>query len=311
MSIESLIASGEYLPESTCIPPWMHLPLSSSYQILEDNKCIPIDDYWSNMFEEYTNNSYQKPNDHKYYEYLKNANLGTYTKLDKLKYLDLDVCYYRSKLGIDMIFFIDNSLFDNNPKILGYLFPYDIFTEQSISSEESYVKFINELFDKTFNDQLFNDQQMILFNNEQINLYNDELFNDQQMNRFNDEQMDQFNYKQDKHLILISNVFSIIFEDVTNKYIANKESNLIQRDFSDGIFTGNPDKIIPGEHYKVIIEGGGSVRAYYYKSLSGIEMLIFQLSQNLTSFTGYEFPHYKFRDYDEDNERCKEIGRNW
>lgn len=310
MSIESLIASGEYLPESSCIPPWMYLPLSS-YKILEDNKFIPIDDYWSNMFEEYTNNLDQKSNNHKYYEYLKNANLGTYTQLDKLKYLDLNVCYYRSKLGIDMIFFIDNSLFDNNPKILGYLFPYDMFTEQSILSEESYMRFINEIFDNKFNDQLFNDQQMNLFNVEQINQ-----FNDDQTNTINEEQMNRFNEEQNKHLILISNIFSIIFEDVTNKYIANKKSNLYQRDFRDGIFTGNPDRIIPGEHYKVILEGGGSVRGYYYKSFSGIEMLIFQSSKDLTSFTGYEFPHYKFTDYDdnacysEQIERCKEFGKN-
>ena len=98
--------------------------------------------------------------------------------------------------------------------------------------------------------------------------------------------------------------YSTEFENVTAVYIAQQElimthqgleAPVLYRDFRSGYYTGDLSTIQPGQYTPVTINGGGYVNTYYYKSLSGIEMIIFISHYNgEIIYSGYRFPHHKF-----------------
>jgi hypothetical protein len=101
--------------------------------------------------------------------------------------------------------------------------------------------------------------------------------------------------------------YSATFENVTAIYIAEQESAIVHqglevpvlyRDFRSGYYSGDLSTIQPGQYTQVTISGEGYVNTYYYKSLSGIEMIIFISHCNgEILYSGYRFPHHKFNNY--------------
>ena len=88
--------------------------------------------------------------------------------------------------------------------------------------------------------------------------------------------------------------YSTEFENVTTAYMA-QQVPILCRDFNYGYYYQDLSTIQLGRYFEVTIGGGGYVNAYYYKSLSGIEMIIFISDNNGTlTYSGYRFPHYKF-----------------